>query len=78
VDDVDAEALAEYRYARTQLGDGVVPVAELVRAIEAAGYAGYYENESAVRSRREERVSFFSEGRRRLAAWLSDEVQEHV
>lgn len=77
IDDVDPAALADYRYARTQLGDGVVPVAEMVAAIEGSGYDGFYENESSRRSRRDERVEYFAEGGRRLVSWLQEGAAAH-
>jgi sugar phosphate isomerase/epimerase len=67
LDDVDAAALDEYRYLRVQLGTGVLPLADMVRTIEGAGYTGFYENEVIARVPREERAAFVAEG----GAWLA-------
>jgi sugar phosphate isomerase/epimerase len=71
VDDVDPEGLREFRYARVQLGDGAVPVRELIGVIEGAGYTGWYENEIGRRMLRDERVAFFRESGERLGALLA-------
>lgn len=71
VDDVDGEALVDNAYRRVQLGDGVVPLQELLAALEASGYAGYYENEVIARVPRDERAAFVRLGGERLAALLA-------
>jgi sugar phosphate isomerase/epimerase len=70
IDDVPADSLRDFRYGRAQLGEGCIPLAELVGAIEAAGFRGWYENEVGVRMRREDRIEFFRAGGQRLAALL--------
>lgn len=45
VADIDANALREYRYARTQLGTGALPLEAMLTTLEDAGYRGLYENE---------------------------------
>jgi len=42
---LDPQALAERRWGRALLDKGVVPITEIVRMIDAAGYRGAYESE---------------------------------
>ena len=46
VSNLDGDALAQLRWSRARLDEGIVPVAEIVRAVDAAGYRGSYESES--------------------------------
>lgn len=62
ISDVDRAALLDYSYRRCQLGQGVVPVADMMLAIDASGYSGFYEFESARRLPRSERVGYVREG----------------
>jgi sugar phosphate isomerase/epimerase len=71
VDDVPVEALREFHYARVQLGDGCIPLRELIGAIEEAGFRGWYENEIGMRMRREDRIEFFRTSGQRLTAMLA-------
>jgi len=45
VSNLSRTALERRSWARSQLDDGVVPLAGLLRALDAAGYRGFYENE---------------------------------
>src|SRR5262245_44834687 len=54
---VDAAALAEFRYERAPLEAGDVPVAPFVRRLESSGYRGWYENETLVRTPRDGRLA---------------------
>jgi sugar phosphate isomerase/epimerase len=45
VADLDRQALAERRWARTQLGEGAVPIADMAHTLDAAGFRGAYESE---------------------------------
>jgi sugar phosphate isomerase/epimerase len=45
VANLDPQALAERRWGRALLDRGVVPIAEIVRMLDAAGYRGPYESE---------------------------------
>jgi sugar phosphate isomerase/epimerase len=56
VTNVDAAALEDIRYARAPLDTGDVPVAALVGVLEAAGYRGWYENETLARIPRDQRL----------------------
>ena len=56
VTNVDAAALEEIRYERAPLDTGDVPVAPLVRLLESSGYRGWYENETIVRTPRDQRL----------------------
>jgi len=47
--DLDKTALAERRWGRTLPGEGVVPIADMVRTMDAAGYCGDYESELLLR-----------------------------
>ena len=47
--DLDRQALAERRWGRAQLGAGVVPIARMVCALDAAGFGGAYESELLLR-----------------------------
>jgi sugar phosphate isomerase/epimerase len=71
IDDVDGDAAREFRYARVQLGQGILPLAELVALIEASGFEGWYENEIGIRLPKEERVAFVREGGEWLAKALA-------
>jgi sugar phosphate isomerase/epimerase len=68
IDDVDPAGLVEYRYSRVQLGEGELPLAEMIRVIEGAGYQGLYENEVIARIPRHDRVEFM----RRGGVWLAE------
>jgi sugar phosphate isomerase/epimerase len=72
IDDIDADAMAAYSYRRTQLGDGVVPLPEIVDALETAGYRGLYENENIARTPTADRIEFARLGGERLAAMIAD------
>lgn len=69
--DVDSAGLEQMTYLRTQLGDGDVPLAEIVGALEASGYRGFYENENIVSLPRSERVEFVRVGGDRLGRVLA-------
>jgi sugar phosphate isomerase/epimerase len=56
VTNVDPEALEEIRYERAPLHTGDVPVAALVSLLESSGYRGWYENETLVRTPRDQRL----------------------
>jgi sugar phosphate isomerase/epimerase len=70
IDDIDGDALVEMSYRRTQLGDGVIPLAEIIEALETSGYRGFYENEVIARIPRGDRTAFVRLGGERLAALL--------
>lgn len=55
---VSTTALDDVRYDRSQLDTGDVPVAALVRRLEAGGYTGWYEHEVLARVPRDDRLSF--------------------
>ena len=58
VTNIDRAALEEIRYDRAPLADGGdVPLAALVAALEAAGYSGWYEDETIARIPRDERLA---------------------
>ena len=63
VTNMDAAALAEIRYQRAPLHAGDVPVASLVRLLEASGYRGWYENEMLVRIPRDRRLDMLRASR---------------
>jgi sugar phosphate isomerase/epimerase len=65
--DISGEALAEARYARVQPGAGVIPLRDIIAAIEATGYSGYYENEQLASIPREERIQVMRAG----GEWLT-------
>lgn len=48
VTSLDGEALKERRWMRARIESGIVPVAAVLRAVDAAGYRGYYESEILV------------------------------
>jgi sugar phosphate isomerase/epimerase len=56
VTNVDAAALEEIRYERAPLEAGDVPVASLVGLLESSGYRGWYEDETLVRTPRDQRL----------------------
>jgi len=60
---VDSQALENFRYERSPLQSGDVPVAALVRMLESFGYRGWYEEEVLVRSRRDERLDMLRASR---------------
>ena len=60
---VDSAALEEVRYERAPLEEGDVPVAKLVRHLEAVGYGGWYENEVLARIPRQERLEMLRASR---------------
>ena len=60
---VDSAALAQFRYERSPLPSGDVPVATLVRLLESSGYRGWYEEEVLVRSRRDQRLAMLRASR---------------
>ena len=64
VTDVDRAALDDIRYERAPLGTGDVPVAALVAVLESSGYPGWYENETIVRTPRDERLGMLRASRR--------------
>lgn len=70
IDDVDGDALANFAYRRVQLGEGTIPLAEIVGALETAGFDSYYENEIIVSMPRVSRVSFLRTGGERLGALI--------
>jgi len=58
VTNIDRAALEEVRYDRAPLPtDGDVPLAALVTSLEAAGYGGWYEDETIARIPRDERLA---------------------
>ncbi len=63
VTNVDTTALEEIRYERAPLAAGDVPVASLVAVLEASGYRGWYENETLVRTRSDERLDMLRASR---------------
>jgi sugar phosphate isomerase/epimerase len=69
--DISGEALAEARYVRVPLGSGVIPLREIITAIETTGYNGYYENEQLASPPREQRIQLMRAGGKWLAAILA-------
>ena len=67
---VDASALADCRYERSQLDSGDVPVASLISLLESAGYHGWYEYEVLVRTPRDERLDLVRAARE----WFESQV----
>jgi len=65
---VDGAALAGFRYQRTPLGTGDIPVASLIRLLEASGYGGWYEWEVIMRTPRDERLDLLRSERE----WFAD------
>jgi sugar phosphate isomerase/epimerase len=65
---VDASALDELRYDRAPLAHGEIAVADLVDALERAGYAGWYENEVLTRGSRDDRLAMLRADREWFAA----------
>ncbi|MEX0948180.1 MAG: sugar phosphate isomerase/epimerase [Acidimicrobiia bacterium] len=63
VTNVDTAALEDIRYERAPLDIGDVPVGSLVRLLEAAGYRGWYENETLVRIPRNQRLDMLRASR---------------
>lgn len=63
VTNVDSDALEDIRYERAPLDTGDVPVALLVRLLEAAGYRGWYENETLARIPRDQRLDMLRASR---------------
>jgi sugar phosphate isomerase/epimerase len=58
VTNIDRAALEEVRYDRAPLPNGGdVPLAALVATLEAAGYRGWYEDETITRIPRDERLA---------------------
>jgi sugar phosphate isomerase/epimerase len=58
VTNIDRAALVEVRYDRAPLATGGdVPVASIVATLEAAGYRGWYEDETIARIPRDERLA---------------------
>jgi sugar phosphate isomerase/epimerase len=58
VTNIDRAALEEVRYERAPLSaGGDVPLAALVAALDAAGYSGWYEDETIARIPRDERLA---------------------
>jgi sugar phosphate isomerase/epimerase len=58
VTNIDRAALEEVRYDRAPLPSrGDVPLGRIVAALEAAGYAGWYEDETIARIPRDERLA---------------------
>jgi sugar phosphate isomerase/epimerase len=60
---VDSVALDELRYERAPLEVGDVPVGAIVATLEAAGYRGWYEDETLVRSPRDRRLDLLRSAR---------------
>jgi sugar phosphate isomerase/epimerase len=67
---VNSAALAEFRYERAPLDAGDVPVAALVRMLESSGYAGWYEYEVLIRTRRDQRLDMVRASRERFETLL--------
>jgi sugar phosphate isomerase/epimerase len=65
---IDAAALAAFRYERAPFEAGDVPVASLVALLEASGYRGWYENEALVRLPRDQRLDAL----RRSHEWFGE------
>ena len=63
VTNVDTVALEEIRYERAPLDAGDVPVAALVGLLESSGYRGWYENETLVRTPRDQRLDMLRASR---------------
>jgi len=64
VTNIDRAALEEVRYDRAPLPNGGdVPLAALVAALEAAGYRGWYEDETIARIPRDERLAVLASSR---------------
>ena len=63
VTNVDTAALEEIRYERAPLDAGDVPVAALVGLLESSGYRGWYENETLVRTPRDQRLDMLRASR---------------
>jgi len=63
VTNVDTAALEEIRYERAPLDAGDVPVASLVGLFESSGYRGWYENETLVRTPRDQRLDMLRASR---------------
>jgi sugar phosphate isomerase/epimerase len=63
VTNVDTSALEDIRYERAPLDAGDVPVAPLVRVLESSGYRGWYENETLVRTPRDQRLEMLRASR---------------
>lgn len=66
VANIDRSALEEVRYERVPIADGEVPVAAIVRTLEAAGYRGWYEDETLARIPRDRRLDVLRSSR----AWF--------
>jgi sugar phosphate isomerase/epimerase len=62
---VSGEALDRLRYSRAPFDDGEIPLRALVRAFDAAGYVGWYENEVLTKEP-PDRVEFVRDSR----AWF--------
>jgi sugar phosphate isomerase/epimerase len=72
--DISRDALAEARYVRVPLGSGVIPLRDIIAAIEATGYSGYYENEQLGQlpnAPPEERIEVMRAGGKWLASVLA-------
>ncbi len=67
VSDVDQDALTDYVYRRCQLGEGIVPLEDMLMAIDAAGYHGFYEFESVRRLPKDDRTQYVIRARE----WLT-------
>ena len=63
IDNVPIAALQEFRYERCRLGEGDIPLASILRSMDAAGYKGYYEIEIVMRLARDERVPLLHDSR---------------
>ncbi|MGE0879657.1 MAG: sugar phosphate isomerase/epimerase family protein [Acidimicrobiia bacterium] len=68
--DVPVESYENRQFLRGQLGEGVIPLVEFLAVTERAGYAGFYENEVILAMPRDQRVEYFTDGRRRFEAIL--------
>ena len=63
---VDPQAIAEKRWVRCPIDRGIVPVAQIVRMLEAAGFRGVYEDETLMSRPRAECI----EGVRAARLWF--------
>ena len=59
---MSSDAMDRYRYSRSPLHDGEIPLRELVRAFDDAGYRGWYEHE-VLTKQPDDHVQFVREAR---------------
>ena len=69
---VDGATLKEFRYQRSPLGTGDVPVASLVQLLESCGYRGWYEWEVLMRTPRDKRLELMRAERE----WFEDAMSK--